>query len=235
MSHSTVGVILPKECTGSENAEQEVERLLAPFNEGIEVAPYQRPCHCIGHDAFEAACAAANKAVGENPHQTVPEDQWNVWKQKWTTFRDEVLAADPRKAEPRAECKSCEGKGTYESTYNPKSKWDWYSIGGRWAGDLTGAELPDYPDWDNPRYHELREQRNRIAVNMAPIAKLLNQDKPYEFFALLTPDGEWFERGSMGWWGIVADEKQDSDWTTITRSVYEKYRDHVVVLVDVHI
>src|SRR5260221_8113955 len=27
-------------------------------------------------------------------------------------------------------------EGGVYSTYNPRSKWDWYSIGGRWTGDL---------------------------------------------------------------------------------------------------
>jgi hypothetical protein len=28
-------------------------------------------------------------------------------------------------------CGECKGTGIYKSTYNPNSKWDWYSIGGR--------------------------------------------------------------------------------------------------------
>lgn len=31
----------------------------------------------------------------------------------------------------------CGATGTYKSTYNPRSKWDWYVIGGRWAGWIT--------------------------------------------------------------------------------------------------
>lgn len=25
-------------------------------------------------------------------------------------------------------------------------------------------------------------------------------------------DGKWYERGSMGWWGVVSDEKEESEW-----------------------
>ena len=28
-------------------------------------------------------------------------------------------------------------QGNLYSTYNPNSKWDWYSVGGRWSGLLT--------------------------------------------------------------------------------------------------
>ncbi|CAQ71573.1 hypothetical protein [Cupriavidus taiwanensis] len=30
-------------------------------------------------------------------------------------------------------------------------------------------------------------------------------------FAVLH-DGKWYERGSMGWWGCVSDEKDTNEW-----------------------
>lgn len=54
-------------------------------------------------------------------------------------------------------------------------------------------------------------------------------------FAVLK-DGKWYERGSMGWWGIVSNEMEDGEWT---RKFYELVMglpdDTVLSVYDVHI
>lgn len=40
----------------------------------------------------------------------------------------------------------CAGTGKYPTRYNPKSKWDWFTIGGRW----TGALVPSYDPESDP-------------------------------------------------------------------------------------
>jgi hypothetical protein len=52
-------------------------------------------------------------------------------------------------------------------------------------------------------------------------------------FAIVTPDGKWHEKGSMGWWGIVVDEKDT--WKEEALEILKKYRDHVAIVVDCHI
>ena len=83
------------------------------------------------------------------------------------------------------------------STYNPDSKWDWYSVGGRWGGFLH------YKDAD-PGFAE---------TNVAYIHEL---DMDYLFehtpFCFVTEDGEWREKGEMGWWGSVSNEKPEDSW-----------------------
>lgn len=57
--------------------------------------------------------------------------------------------------------------GIYEwSTYNPKSKWDWYQIGGRWTGyfklkkhALAGATLGESGTFDNEPEHDADQAR----------------------------------------------------------------------------
>lgn len=83
------------------------------------------------------------------------------------------------------------------STYNPNSKWDWYSIGGRWNGFLhyKGAE-PGFAETNEAYIHEL--------------------DMDYLFehtpFCFVTEDGEWIEKGEMGWWCSVSNEKSEETW-----------------------
>lgn len=69
------------------------------------------------------------------------------------------------------------------STYNPESKWDWYSVGGRWGGFLH------YKDAD-PGFEE---------TNVAYIHEL-DMDYLLEHlpFCFVTEDGKWIEKRRNG-------------------------------------
>jgi hypothetical protein len=54
-------------------------------------------------------------------------------------------------------------------------------------------------------------------------------------FAVLTSEG-WAEKGHMGWWGMVSDEKDQSDWTERVQSLIDAAPDDALFsLYDVHI
>ena len=107
------------------------------------------------------------------------------------------------------------------STYNPDSKWDWYSVGGRWDGFLH------YKDAD-PGFEE---------TNVAYIHEL---DMDYLFehipFCFVTEDGEWIEKGEMGWWCSVSNEKSEETWKQqFVDYVKSLDADCLVTVVDFHI
>lgn len=83
------------------------------------------------------------------------------------------------------------------STYNPDSKWDWYVIGGRWNGFLhyKGVE-PGFAETNEAYIHEL---------DMDYLLKHVP-------FCFVTEDGEWREKGEMGWWGSVNNEQPENSW-----------------------
>lgn len=83
------------------------------------------------------------------------------------------------------------------STYNPDSKWDWYSVGGRWDGFLH------FKDAD-PGF----EETNTAYIHDLDIDYLLEHIP----FCFVTEDGEWREKGEMGWWGSVSNEKSEDSW-----------------------
>lgn len=91
------------------------------------------------------------------------------------------------------------------STYNPDSKWDWYQVGGRWNDAFE----------ENP---------------------CLAKDIPKDFvpFAFIDHDGEWHEKGRMGWFAMVSDEKADEAWEAEYRDYLSRY-DGMVTLIDCHI
>lgn len=108
------------------------------------------------------------------------------------------------------------------STYNPDSKYDWYSLGGRWGKsiktksgefvdecfldeiDWSPFKPEDYEeeakkDWSGKEYHPLKENvQYHYTENDVPFCVII--------------DGVWYERGKMGWWACVSDEKEKGDW-----------------------
>ena len=111
------------------------------------------------------------------------------------------------------------------STYNPDSKWDWYSIGGRWSGFLRTKEKDD--------------EGNPIKVNQAQF-KDIDWDYMIENdiipFNYVTEDGEWCEKGEMGWWGMTTNEMEQDDWTDNFKNYLKLVEDDcLVTVVDFHI
>lgn len=54
-------------------------------------------------------------------------------------------------------------------------------------------------------------------------------------FAVLK-DGEWYERGEMGWWGMVADEKEASEWNAQFAKLIDGLpEDTLLTVIDAHI
>lgn len=55
-------------------------------------------------------------------------------------------------------------------------------------------------------------------------------------FAFIDLDGDWHERGRMGWWGMVADEKEQEKWyKEFMDYLDEVSEDTVITVIDCHI
>ena len=107
MSHYKVLVI--------HNENQNIEELLAPYDENLEVEPYLKYKH---NDAIE------------------------MIKEEYMPFNDFLKDySDDKLLEWFADdCGYYLIDGDIYTTYNPKSKWDYYQIGGRFSGELELAE-----------------------------------------------------------------------------------------------
>lgn len=92
---------------------EDYEQQLAPYDEEIQVAPYR--------DYADESDMKMYRRVYREEHDGADPPS------------DEELAAFM--AEHWEEKIAADEKGIYRlSTYNPNSKWDWYSVGGRWRG-----------------------------------------------------------------------------------------------------
>lgn len=81
--------------------------------------------------------------------------------------------------------------GKYGYMSNPNAKYDWYSEGGRWSGYLTNKE------------------GNTTNCDLLTEIDWEKTDVP---FCFVNDNGEWIERGQMGWFCMTANEKKKDIW-----------------------
>lgn len=120
---------------------EDYERQLAPYNEDIRVAPYR--------DYDQSLDWLRRLYEEENEGAESPSDEELV------RFHNEKYGDDDRLR--------IDEKGVYRlSTYNPNSKWDWYTVGGRWRGyfklkqgvRIGISQVGSPGTFDNPPTHD---------------------------------------------------------------------------------
>jgi hypothetical protein len=89
------------------------------------------------------------KKVGEIEERLQTMWQEHIHLKERNALETELLAKHPKKDEAKPGCEECQGTGLYETQYNPKSKWDWYVIAGRWTGYFDFSDYDKYKDEDN--------------------------------------------------------------------------------------
>jgi hypothetical protein len=169
-----------------------------------------------------------------------------------------------------ADKSGCGGTGKRRTTYNPKSKWDWYAVGGRWTGILGNYDpIKDPGNYEtcwlcegtgkrndalgkdmrklNPKYtcngcdgtgKKLKsESKWPNKGNITTVNDILNRfdEEKCVPFAIITPDGKWYEKGEMLYWGIVSDEKNDKKWTNEVKKLFRANKKCFVINIDCHI
>ena len=109
--------------------------------------------------------------------------------------------------------------------YNPDSKWDWYSVGGRWSGFLP---LKDRDPEGDP-----------LTANEAYVGEIdwdYMIENKFPPFCFVDEDGEWHEKGEMGWFAVVKDESPEEEWIKEFREYIDSVdEDCLVTVVDFHI
>lgn len=203
--------------------EESVESLLEPFNENKECLPYvkytkrqaiaeiRKEIEDFKNGAY-ARYLADPKAYEENCRNAGHINYIKNEFPKELHYTDEECYTEMKlRFEEDMVCEN----GDLLSTYNPNSKWDWYDIGGRWNKYL--------------------KTKNGRQVNTAYVDEI--DWKDIFPFAFITPDGEWHERGEMGWWACVSNEKEETDW----KDEFKKFicsldsKNTIVTVVDCHI
>ncbi|MGW0993503.1 hypothetical protein ACWD5V_09370 [Streptomyces sp. NPDC002523] len=132
MSHFPVTVCLPP--MPREQVDDALTKALAPFDENVDVEPYRDYIE-NWQDAYERAL----KFFTEEPkHKPAGLDELNV-AAVLSAYEGETISEESKED-------SAVVLFYRESTYNPKSKWDWWVIGGRWHGYFSAKSEHDGDD-----------------------------------------------------------------------------------------
>ena len=217
MSHFVVYVFTKENGKG-------VDELLAPYNEEIEYAPYilytkkqaiekvRREIEEYKNGLYAQYLADPEKYKEKYmPSKELINYLENEFplKLKWTDNECYEYMALYRDKD------MIDKDGNLLSTYNPNSKWDWYEVGGRWDGVLINKEGKN----TNIDY-----------------ANQIDWDKTGVPFAFVEPNGVWHEKGEMGWWAMVSNEKEQDSWKEEFKNFIKDLDDEVeVTIVDCHI
>ena len=111
------------------------------------------------------------------------------------------------------------------STYNPQSKWDWWTLGGRWTGFYSpkpNAERPTFTGspgvFGGPAEDGKVDCIARGDVDEAAMLASNRRDDgapPWQTYSVLA-EGVWREPGEMGWFGMSTDTEDSradyQDW-----------------------
>lgn len=226
------------------------EQLIAREREGVE--SYRTGLYAT----FLADPKKYKEKHGDNPQHIQYLEEKFPQKLNWGDeefYRDAIEGYKKKDITPQG--------GVY-STYNPLSKWDWYEIGGRWedyfllrSGARTSEALLFEIDWEGMQ----REGRKAAEEAWGRYEEKLESGEPFhpyfEYgieknetrehyikhqssvapFAVLH-QGEWYEKGEMGWWAVVSNEKNQDDWDAQFQIILaELSSQDRVSLVDCHI
>lgn len=236
MSHFSVAVITKTE------DKKEITHLLAPYQENNNL-----DCPKEYLEFFDIDEELRDRYENEN----------NSIKKRYPTFEKYMNHYGYKKNEYT---------GRYGYYENPNAKWDWYAIGGRFDYDDGFGYFTKLKDLDlNPVESEYNEALRywEVVVEGSPIRE--DEDENWFFsiykteyyteqfktkenyaldcstfstWAMVTPDGEWYENGKMGWFAM-------SDATMESRNNFKRFfydylknpenSEYFLTIVDCHI
>ena len=132
MSHYTVLVVGPEDTS-------ELAEALHPYDEGIQVDPY---FDATEPDFGEWPFVLATKDDYTGPMKSDGCLTNTTWLRMFADYLDKRWGT----SDDEESWKVVDGKLGQTTTYNPQSKWDWWSVGGRWTGSLLTVAEPEFPE-----------------------------------------------------------------------------------------
>lgn len=225
MSHFTVLVVTDREPTDTS-----LEAILLPFHE----------FECTGIEAYIQEIDRTEEAKQEFAETETDDDFTTFARGYYgyeTVSPNEQPDIEGRHRYGYVRVDEVGGAIQVIKRTNPRKQWDWWTVGGRWQGMLfneLGRECNSCRigalNHEAMKAQRLQNRLQQWAQYQRELAKdtkaetaawisgvtpdmdettYLNTDSGFSTFAFLK-DGQWLQRGRMGWWGMVGDDKEDA-------------------------
>jgi len=118
--------------------------------------------------------------------------------------------------------------GNVFSTCNPQAKWDWYSLGGRWSGLIKLKEGATGIEGQSGVFD------NETGIDQAKKKDIANLDTITTY--AVVKNGDWFEKGEMGWFGMSSGDKDQDLWDKEIKTILDSVADDTIISIfDCHI
>jgi hypothetical protein len=229
--HSLVLVLVP---STAQDIKADIERLLAgsDYDPGKQFQQYETSCSCIGFKAsfdsyriFESTPEGADLLLRltrarASQDRTTEEE---LLLQRFIASRA-IAKENPAYRQPDPECELCHGTGISLGSRDPKSHWDYWTIGGRWSGLFT-----DLPSHDN--------DDEELQSNIARVRDIPDDIVPA---AIVTPEGDWYA-GPIVMEDELFEAHRDKEellprkhWDQEARALLSHYPGHFAIVVDCH-
>ena len=215
---------------------------LEKYDENIEYDEY-----IVGEVSKEDMARCVRYYTDDNDYTRTPLEDWMKEHSEGLVEKfEEIYSANADDWNSERYRKNDEGVWQEGTTYNPNAKWDWYCVGGRWFNclkkkDGTLCNFSLLKDIDLTPFKDEDYKKRRERNWKGELRKVLKKDVQWHFtedslpFCLVI-DGEWYEKGEMGWWGMTSNEKEGDVWNEeVLKKLKELDGDSEVWVVDFHI
>ena len=212
MSHYSVAVMLKNEPSSLSMLEYRIDNILAPYDESLSVPRYIAQTKAeIARDWRHLYTEGIGKDIEDERLARLREDNsdecwWEFFTRDFDKLPEDIESYDHTSYEYNKEY--IDKDGNFTVTYNPKSKWDWYEIGGRYSDVIDGN-----------------------------IELVKNLPKDFVTYAFVDLDGNWHEPGRMGWFGVssATEEELKKFYDNYYDNFLNGHEDCFIVIVDCHI
>ena len=117
-----------------------------------------------------------------------------------------------------------EFRGQYDDIDTARKKWHSHPFN----VEINKQKLSSFMGCDHEQYRIGQENARELFIEDCKCRALT----PFAFLK----DGEWVEKGEMGWFGCVSNEKLKYDWSAQFRDMFEALPDDTLIsMVDCHI
>lgn len=174
--HFAIAVVLPPDFghdAPEESVRAAVEAAMSPYDENLQVEPYPAAVYDI---------EAMRQAFARDQGRVPDDEELRQWVGEW----EGVVAGKDAYWE--------DGKlyGWHES--NGQGHWDWWELGGRWAGLVDVLDEMDSPD-DIERVRQAVGDSAKL--NVGRLGDHAAGKLAAVFYGLLGPEGSWADQYTL--------------------------------------